>query len=1327
MLGGGLFSRYFLDAGIKTMPGWHSLADIDVANFAKAARVDLDTFHKADSPNEAVTEERLIFPVLRLLGWDLLPQQAVTRRREDVPDALLYADPSAARAAMRVRVGSERYRLATVVHESKRWDLALDRATDSNGRTPASQALRYLRLAEELSGGQVRWAMLSNGRLWRLYAYDVTSQAERFLEADLAAMLEPGGEQALRTFILLFRRESFLPASDGRSMLQASMDEAREWQQAVTARLSGAVFEDVFPELLRALSAADPNRAPGDSAWPSMIRDSALILLYRLLFLLYAEDRDLLPVNHDGYRPFAITTLRREVADAIAHRRVMSETSSTWWPRLLRLFSAISGGNDAMGLPPYNGGLFDSRRAALLIRTSLPDAVFGRVLYRLSTILTDGQHVWINYRDLSVQQLGAIYEGLLERGVKVDNEIVVPVEDATLRHGSGAYYTPETLVRLVMRQAVAPLLLDRRETFITELARVTPDRRPASEKREDLSRFDPASAFLALKVCDPAMGSGHFLVSLVDWISDETLSAMEEAADAAAAFDYRSPLAERIASERSQIEAAASLHGWPLDPRQLDDRQMVRRLVLKRVVYGVDLNPLAVELAKLSLWLHSFTVGAPLSYLDHHLRCGNSLFGAWISDTDNLTAGAGRARRGGLALAAPIAAARSAAQAMEQIEDLSDADIAQVRQSAGLFGDIEEATGPLRSFLDCLHAQLWLPRTNGKQARSERESAVSAWLDGLCGDPVALANGAPPRGAVPAIRRTVDELLRLLRAIARERRFLHWQPAFPGVWRTWQGMELEGGFDAIIGNPPYVRQEHLGAIKPALKARFAAYDGVADLYVYFFEQALRLLRPGGRFAFTVTNKWLKAGYAEELRGVLAERAWLTAVTDFGHARGFFPGTDVFPSIVCAQRPVPGGEAPEDVTVTVVPRDLVRMEDLESQVAAGKFAVIRSALNREPWVLEPTDVRALMAKLRVAGPTLRDHIGQNVSFRGVLTGFNEAFVIDTPTRDFLVSSDNGSLDIIRPLLRGQDIDRWASEWDGLWLIFTRRGTNIDDYPAIRAHLEKFRNRLEPQPSDWHGSSWTGRKAGKYEWFEIQDNTAYYKLFDQPKIIYQEIQYYPSYSLETKGQYLNNKGFMIPSSDPWLLAILNSPLMWWFGWRHFARMKDEALTPQGYRIELLPIASSDPKGAQIAANSVAFLHTVEQERQATRQVLRDWLRVAWDLPSPPAALLNPFNLSADAFATSLRAALPASRRTLSAAAVGAIRSEHSATIAPMIGRLAEAARHEVALSHEVNRAYGLTREDELLLWSTAPPRMPIVRPADLPSTEHHLPGAKPDPSG
>ena len=1312
MLGGGLFSRYFLDIGIRTMAAWAAPSEEAIVDFAQAVRADLSTFQTAETPNEAVTEERLIFPALRRLGWDLLPQQQATRRREDVPDALLFADAAAAASAMGRQVGAERYRLATVVHESKRWDLPLDRATDASGRTPASQALRYLRVAEELSNGRIRWAMLSNGRLWRLYAYDVTSQAERFLEADLAAMLEPGGEAALRGFLLLFHRDSFLPGPDGRSVLQAALDEALEWQQAVTARLSGAVFEEVFPELLNALSAADPNPAPEDIAWPERIRDAALVLLYRLLFLLYAEDRDLLPVGHDGYRPFAITTLRREVNAAIAQARPISVSAATWWPRLLRLFSAIAGGSDDMGLPPYNGGLFDARRAPMLGRIALPDAAFGRVLDRLSTLRGGGEAAWINYRDLSVQQLGAMYEGLLERGVAVKGGLVAPVQDDALRHGTGAYYTPEVLVQLVTRHAVAPLLAERRAAFAAALARLDGDRREKAEKRANLRQYDPATAFLGLKICDPAMGSGHFLVSLVDWLADETLIAMEEAADTAVAIDYRSPLADRIAQERERIEAAAALHGWPLDPRHLDDRQIVRRLLLKRVVYGVDLNPLAVELAKLSLWLHSFTVGAPLSYLDHHLRSGDSLFGAWIADTEGLTSGAGRAWRGGLALAGPIQAARSAAQAMEQIEDLADADIAQVRQSAGLFGDIEEATGPLRGFLDCLHALLWLPRPEGRVARAERAATVNAWLDGVCGDPLALANGAPPRGGAPIVRRTVDELLRSLRALARQRRFLHWQPAFPGIWRSWQGVEPEGGFDAVIGNPPYVRQEQLAPAKPALKARYAAYDGVADLYVYFLEQALRLLRPGGRFAFTVTNKWLKAGYAEALRGVLAERSWVEAVTDFGHARKFFPGTDVFPSVVCARRPLPAVDAPEQVAVTVVPRDLVRMEALEAQIADATVAVQRATFTREPWMLEPPAVRDLIEKLHQAGLPLRECVGADPLYRGVLTGFNEAFVVDTPTRDALVTADARSTDLLRPFLRGQDIDRWASNWAGLWMIFARRGTNIKDYPAVHDHLAQFRRQLEPRPDGWNGGEWHGRKSGNYQWYEIQDNIAYFAAFEQPKIIFQVIQYYPSYSLDYEGRFLNDKGVLIRSADPWLLTVLNSPLLWWFGWRHFTHMKDEALTPQGYRVETLPIAAVDASAAGAVAESVASLHAIRSERHATQRALRDWLQVTWGLPTPPAALVNPFNLTVEQFAATLRAALPARRRILSAAAIAAIRAEHAATVAPMAARLAEAARREAELSALVNRAYGLTPEEEALLWATAPPRMPIPPPSPSP---------------
>jgi len=219
-----------------------------------------------------------------------------------------------------------------------------------------------------------------------------------------------------------------------------------------------------------------------------------------------------------------------------------------------------------------------------------------------------------------------------------------------------------------------------------------------------------------------------------------------------------------------------------------------------------------------------------------------------------------------------------------------------------------------------------VPIESGREKKRERERLTDAWLDGACGDPVELAAGKPARGRDAAALQT---LLVQARALAAQRRFLHWQPAYPGVWDTWTGPTPRGGFDAVIGNPPYVRQEQLAPIKRALKARYTAYDGVADLYVYFFEQALRLLRPGGRFAFTVTNKWLKAGYAEELRELLAERAWLVSITDFGHSRGFFPGTDVFPSVVCVQRPRPDQDAPEQARVTVVPRDLVRIEMLDA--------------------------------------------------------------------------------------------------------------------------------------------------------------------------------------------------------------------------------------------------------------------------------------------------------------------------------------------------------------------------------------------------------------
>jgi hypothetical protein len=1328
MIGGGLFSRYYLDEGVRQGAAWGTVLDAEVAAFAATARAALAKVPASGSLREAETETLLIFPILAALGWSHLPQQKGNKRREDVPDALLFLDPATQAHALALPAGYDRWKQAAVVLENKAWGLPLDRASGKTVRTPASQALRYLRLGEEHTGGALRWALLTNGRQWRLYFAGAASMSDRFLEVDLPALAEgadtPEGIARLRTFMLFFRRDAFAPDTAGRSFLLAAMEEGREWQERVTADLSRAVFSTVYPELLAALGAADPARKPADPAWPDTVRQNAVILLYRLLFLLYAEDRDLLPVDHKGYQPHSLARLRQEVAEAVDEARPLSDTDAFWWGDLKALFNAVDKGSDAMGLPAYNGGLFDPQEAPMLNAVALPDKPVAAILDGLSRLEGGGDMRRVNYRDLSVQQLGAIYERLLDFDVEVDAAgAVVLTKDSIARKESGSFYTPPSLVRLILDSTIGPHITQSRERFKAKAETLNRDRRPDAERIADLRRFDPADALLNLKLADPAMGSGHFLVSVVDRLADAVLLAMEEAA-VVAQLDgdvegYTSPLADRIEAERARIEGAARAHGWSYRAEHLDDRHLVRRLVLKRAVYGVDQNRLAVELAKLSLWLHSFTVGAPLSFLDHHLRHGDSLFGAWVADTGDQLA-----KRGSMLLHQAVDNARGAAAGMARIEDLADADLSQVRESKQVFEAVEEATAPLRAFLDLWHALLWLPPAGEgipagpkrkalvKEADAARQRAINTWLDGLCGDPVALAVGAEKPKGIPRSAREVAALLDQLRAIARRENLLHWQPAFPGVWGAWKGMDAQGGFDAVVGNPPWVRQETIAAKKPVLKARYQTYEGKADLYTFFLEQAQRLVRPGGRVAFVLPNKFFKADYGEPLRAFLAKHTWIESVVDFGHNRDLFPDADVFPCVVVTQRPDPAVEPASDASVAVIHTDRVPQERLGALVKGLQFPMPRSSLNAGGWVLEPPEVMALFNRLQTSNAPLIEYSGQR-PLRGLLTGFNEAFIVDTATRDKLVADDPTSAPIFRRLLRGGDIERWTCPPADLWMIALRSSgdhpwpwagardaTKAEaifkaTYPALHSRMSGHREKLIPREDQ-----------GRF-WWELRP-CAYYDAFDRPKIIYQEIQFYPAYALDTGGLYLNNKGFMIASADPFLLAALTSPLLWWFGWRHFPHMKDEALTPAGFKMERLPIARPTKKQAERAADLTARLAETHRARHAAAAEMADWLRVEWDLPTAPAALAAPFALSADAFAEALRKVLPRKRK-LTVAEVAAVKAAHAGTVAPITARLNEAARLERDLSAVVNAAYGLTPEEEALVWRSAPPRMPITPPS------------------
>jgi hypothetical protein len=324
--------------------------------------------------------------------------------------------------------------------------------------------------------------------------------------------------------------------------------------------------------------------------------------------------------------------------------------------------------------------------------------------------------------------------------------------------------------------------------------------------------------------------------------------------------------------------------------------------------------------------------------------------------------------------------------------------------------------------------------------------------------------------------------------------------------------------------------------------------------VYFYERGLELLAPDGRLSLIVTNKWLRAGYGEPLRRLFSERAVLEEIIDFGHAP-IFEDADTFPCIILA-RPrlaeVADGEAPL-VTVCPVPRDRSPDLSLEHYVHEQAYSVPWSRYNANAWSLETPEVEVLMGRLRERGVPLTKFIGDK-PYRGVLTGLNEAFLIEDETRTRLVREDPACANLIKPCLRGQDIERWLPDWQGLWMIFIRRGVHIDAYPSIRAYLEPFRKRLEPRPENWdakaHGA-WPGRAPGRHAWYEIQSATDYWPLFEQPKILYQEIQFHPQYALAESPLYGNNKVFLLPTADLYLLAVLNSPLMWWHNWRVISR--------------------------------------------------------------------------------------------------------------------------------------------------------------------------------
>jgi hypothetical protein len=540
-------------------------------------------------------------------------------------------------------------------------------------------------------------------------------------------------------------------------------------------------------------------------------------------------------------------------------------------------------------------------------------------------------------------------------------------------------------------------------------------------------------------------------------------------------------------------------------------------------------------------------------------------------------------------------------------------------------------------------------------------------------------------------------------------RAFNWQAEFSDVFAV-------GGFDVVIGNPPYVRQTLFSPLKPYLQAYYESYHGKADLYTYFYEKGLKILKPEGLLSYIVTNKWLRSGYGEPLRQFFAQNSVFEQIIDFGHAP-IFEDADTFPCIVVVQKPVKSNasetqevvkpEPHSPVLVCPVPREELSNINLTQYIQQNGYTKEWSGFTADAWSIEIPGIDELMAKIKSAGVPLKEFAGVKPNW-GILTGFNEAFLIDDKTKISLIQADPKAAKIIKPYLRGQDVKRWSPEWQGFWIILLKSSANhlwawsettetaeevfAQTFPSLYLHLKPFEEKLRQR-----------HDQGRY-WWELR-SCAYYHLFEQPKLIYQEIQFHSAYSYDNSGHLTNNKAFILPNTDLYILAVLNSPLIWCYNWRYLPHMKDEALSPVGELMEAFPIAPpSNAIRAEVEPIVSRLIEITKANQEAYRDVL-DWLLIEQGIEKPGQKLEDFASLDTDAFVQEVKKRKPKPAGGLSPAALKAVRQVYSDYAPEIQSRKTEALALEHRLSDLVNQAYGLTPEEIDLMWKTAPPRMPI----------------------
>lgn len=402
------------------------------------------------------------------------------------------------------------------------------------------------------------------------------------------------------------------------------------------------------------------------------------------------------------------------------------------------------------------------------------------------------------------------------------------------------------------------------------------------------------------------------------------------------------------------------------------------------------------------------------------------------------------------------------------------------------------------------------------------------------------------------------------KAVAGDKAF-NWQEQFPPIF-------AKGGFDVIIGNPPYVKLETIKDVSKQLEnIGFKTFDKRGDLYVLFVEKGFQVLKSNGLISYIMPNKWLQAGYGKSLRSYFLTKQ-INQIIDFGDIQ-IFQGATTYPLIFVAKNDSPK----EEINISVLKSAVA--SDFETNVALNFQKCHIKSFTENTWVLSSKVNKDLLKKLNKKFIPLSKYVDDK-SFRGVLTGFTEAFLIDENTYQKIILEDSKSKEILHPVLRGRDIKKWTGENPKVYLIgtFPSLKINIDNYPSIKNHLLSFgKERLEQSGNK--GS----RKKTSNKWFETQDAISYWQEFQKPKIMYQKFQVKPCFIFDEQELYCNDSMWIIPTVNKALLGVLNSKLGWWLITKYCTQIQNGCQLIWKYFREI-PIPELNNDNLDLAVNSI-----------------------------------------------------------------------------------------------------------------------------------------------